>query len=265
MNTKGALIAFTAALLGVAGGGFAGYTVADRASARRILADLSIKTPRQDTTVLSTKAGSETPVIAVLVGYESSMELSTGQKIDYFTPDPAHAFGDVFLFSVLVPNNLAGQLFVVQDRSGPMNQDPSRIFRIGTRYRFSLKTGILLNPWTLDTQFSLVWPGVKEAPITKEEVDAYTGRLEESMESTKKNIAWLENRIKYSADAAHKKHYEKAKADKEKYIAFLESAEQKVFSLLNDAKDDYPDVIDLKWHALNDEGWGPIPRAPDPK
>ena len=255
MKIKGTLIAFAAALFGVAGGGLAGYTVAHRVTIKQDAASLSTKAPRQDTAVSPMKDGNETSVIAVLVAYEGPLTLSTGQRINCFTPDPTKAFGDVFLFSVLVPGNLMDRLFVVQDRSGPMNRDPSRIFKIGTRYRFSLKTDILFNPWTLDTQYSLMGPGVKEAPITKEEVDAYTGDLNQSIEREKKRIAFLEKRIKCNANASLQEHYENAKSEHQKSLSFLELSKQKALSLLKIAQDDYPDVSDLKWNALHDEGW----------
>ena len=265
MKNRGKLIAFAAALFGIAGGALAGYTVAHRVATKMYAAEISTEATRQDPAVLPMKAENETSVIAVLVGYEALMNLSTGQNIEYFTPDPTDAWGDMFLFSVLVPSNLAGRLFVVQDRSGPMNQDPSRIFKIGTRYRFSLKTDILFNPWMQDTQYSLMGPGVKEAPITKEEVDTFTGNLKQSIDGVQKRIASLENRIKTNADARSQESYEKMKSENEKHLAFLESIVQNALNLLNNAKDDYPDVINLKRNALHDEGWNSMQRAPDPK
>lgn len=212
------------------------------------------------TSVIERTIPHETNVIAVMVGYCESMKLSTGQDVEFFTPCPTNAWGDEFLFSVLVPKDLRGRYFIVRDRAGPMNHNPGRIFKFGTRYRFTVNTNILISPYYGDT-YMLVERGVKEAPVTKEEVDAYVEQLDSDISSCTGTIAMLDKRLKDNGQSKYWDKYQKSKTNAEKRIIFLVSLKNKAFELLNQATDNYADVFDLKWQALAEEGWNSIPRV----
>src|SRR3989339_2168554 len=171
---------------------------------------------------------SESPAVdvtAVLAGYKSLMNLSTGQRVPVYTIDPEQAKeSSSFLFSVLTPTNMTGRYFTVH-YCGPRISDPSRLFKPITRYRFTV-----LNSDLMEHKYEVcsLEQGITEVPITKEEFDGYMKILDADEAYYKQSII----------------RYEKQKSDKSKEtvrmykqcLTDLDTRRKKVKDLLNQAE-----------------------------
>lgn len=200
-------------------------------------------------------------VIAVLAGYEGSMPLSTGQSIPFYTIDPQQAGAYRFLFSILLPTKMSGQFFFVCDDMGPVVKDPSRLFKLGSRYRFSVSPSNVYNAWPPAANLR----GAKEVSITKEEVDVYKTSLNKRETFCKQQIADNQVRLKKLNMSASREALIKAINIREQEVLWIETQKVKAVGLLKNAKDDFPYLLDLKWQALDDEGWETLPRESDIK
>ncbi|MBU4459824.1 MAG: hypothetical protein KJ579_04590, partial [Verrucomicrobia bacterium] len=214
----------------------------------------------QATTVPLIREPESVDVVAVLAGYHSTMHLSTGQRIYTFTMDTNDACcSDTFLFSVLTPTNLTGRYFLVRDIHGPLVRHPALLFKPVTRYHLKVRVSEPNSPLIGSCHIE---HGVREAPISKEEADSRLMQLNEDEAFTKQQITRGKVLLKRKDLSANQRaRCEESTSNREKHLRYIETTKKTIADLLKNARDDYPDVYDLKWKALEDEGWKSIPRA----
>ncbi len=201
-------------------------------------------------------------VIAVLTGYLGSMPISTGEHISIFTPNPSSASGSFFLFSILTPAENKGQFFLIEEAIGPRVKDQTRLFKLGTRYRFKVSKAILFNP-NDPSKRDIVDENVREAPVTKEEVDIFVESLNEEIAFYEKRIAECKKRLDMTSSEKKRDIFRNSLVADKANLLRRETLKKNAVVLLQTARDDFPKVLDMKEIALNEEGWKDVPRKTD--